>query len=49
MRIEVGDAERASVTPDVVSAVFAAMRVVDPGIRSACSTASAVVRAARAP
>ncbi|MDK3257537.1 ATPase [Blastococcus capsensis] len=35
VRIEVGNAERPRVTPDVVAAVLAAMRAVDPGIRSA--------------
>jgi uncharacterized protein len=35
VRIEVGDADRQGVTPGVVSAVLAAMRAVDPGIRTA--------------
>ncbi|WP_346618473.1 ATPase [Blastococcus montanus] len=35
VRIEVGEADRGRVTPDVVAAVLATMRVVEPGIRSA--------------
>jgi pyridinium-3,5-biscarboxylic acid mononucleotide sulfurtransferase len=35
VRIEVPDADRPRITPDVVAAVLAAMRAVDPGVRTA--------------
>lgn len=35
VRIEVGDADRAAITEDLVAAVLAAMRAVDPGLRTA--------------